>query len=92
MKHVLTLATTGLFVTGLALLPMSARADQTVTGSESVTPGASTMTPGKTTATSGVQSSTTAVKKDDKKVTATPGGTVPATGAATVKTPGKGPS
>ncbi len=30
MKRVLTLTTTGLFVTGLALLPMSVRADQTV--------------------------------------------------------------
>lgn len=94
MKRVLTLASTGLFVTGLALLPISGRADQTVTGGNSVTPaqGASTVTPGKATATSTVQPSTTPVKKDDKKVTATPSGAVPASGGAAVKTPGKGAS
>jgi hypothetical protein len=91
MKSLLTFATTGLLVTGLALLPASGRADQTVTGAKSVTqdPAASTTTP---TGTSGVQTSTAPVKKDDKNATAMPGGTAPAPGGAAVKTPTKGAS
>lgn len=86
MKRVLTFATTGLFVTGLALLPLSARADDAATSGKSVTPAqTATTTPSKTPVTTGVQTATTPVKKDDKKVTATPSGT-PA------KTPVKGAS
>jgi hypothetical protein len=91
MKRVMSFATTGLFVTGLGMLPMTARADQAVTGDKSVTPAPATATvaPGKTTATTTAQPATPAVKKDDKKVTATPSGATPAT---TVKTPAKGAS
>jgi hypothetical protein len=86
MKRVLTFATTGLFLTGLALLPLSARAEDAATG-KSVTPAptASTMTPAKAPVAGGVQTSTAPVKKDDGKVTATPGSTV-------AKTPAKGAS
>jgi hypothetical protein len=78
MKRVLTLAITGLFMTGLAVLPISARADQTVTGAKSVT---------STPAASGV-TTTAPVKKDDKKVSATPSVTAPATSGTMAKTPG----
>ena len=94
MKRVMSFATTGLFVTGLALLPMTVRADQTVTG-KSVTPApaAATMTTGKsTTTTTAVPPVTSPVKQDDKKVTATPSGAVPVTGGTAVKTPAKGAS
>ena len=94
MKRVLSLTTTGLFVAGLALVPMSVRADQTVTGGKSVvpapaastaTPGTASMaTPGAASTSSGTQTSAT-VKKDDKKVI-----TIPAAGGSTVQTPAKG--
>jgi len=94
MKRILTFAAAGLFVTGLALLPLSARADQTVTGGKTTTSAQSggTMVPAKDSATSAVQPSTSAVKKDDKTTTAAPAGTAPATGGAVVKSPAKGPS
>ena len=38
MKRILSITTTGLFLTGLALAPMSVRADQTVVGGKTVTP------------------------------------------------------
>jgi Na+/glutamate symporter len=76
MKRALTLATTGLFVTGLTLLPLSARADE---AGKIVTPAATTA--GKATVKTDVQNSTSA--KDEKKVTSTPSVT-------TTKTPAKG--
>jgi hypothetical protein len=94
MKRVLTLATCGLFATGLAVLPMAARADQTVTGTTTPAAAASTTAPAKM---SGEHSSTATVKKDDKKVTAAPATATPSTSTTTttpnvVKTPGKGAS
>jgi hypothetical protein len=93
MKRILTLATTGLFVTGLALLPVSGRADPAVTGGKAVTSDhtASAMTPGTGSATSGGQTYSAPVKKDDKNLTVTPGsGTTAAPGGAAAKTPAKG--
>ena len=96
MKRVLTFATTGLFMTGLALLPMSVRADQTVTGGKTAAPAASTMTPSTAPGASGAQTSTAPVKKDDKKVTpgstttVAPSGSGPVSPGTTVKTPAKG--
>ena len=93
MKRVMSFATTGLFVTGLALLPMTGRADQTVTGDKSVTPApaSATVTTGKSTTTA-VEPATSPVKKDDKKVTVMPSGAAPASGGAAAKTPAKGAS
>ncbi len=80
MKRVLSLTTTGLFVTGLALLPMSVRADQAaVTGKDGHA------APVVTTTTT-VKAPMVPVKKaDDKKVT-----TAPSAGAAVTKIPAKG--
>lgn len=44
MKRVLTVATAGLFMTGLALLPMSVRADQTAAGAKDGKPVVSSTT------------------------------------------------
>jgi hypothetical protein len=87
MKRILTLTTTGLLVTGLALLPMISRADDTVTGGKTpASPQAgSTMAPGKDAATSGTQHSGAPAKSVEKSTTAAPGGAV-------VKTPAKNPS
>jgi hypothetical protein len=94
MKRVLTLATTGLFVTGLALLPISGRADPAAADGKSVTPApaVTTMTPGKTTSLPSAQPTTASVKKDDKKVTATPSVAPPSAAGTAVKTPAKGAS
>ncbi len=94
MKRVMSFATTGLFVTGLALLPMTGRADQTVTGDKSVTPApaSATVITGKSTTATAVEPVTSPVKKDDKKVTVTPSGAAPASGGAAAKTPAKGAS
>src|ERR1019366_505137 len=94
MKRVISFATTGLFVTGLALLPMTGRADQTVTGDKSVTPGPASATgiKGNSTTATAVEPVTSPVKKDDKKVTVTPSGAAPASGGAAAKTPAKGAS
>ena len=86
MKRLLSLATTGLFLAGLAMVPMSVRADQTVVGGKTVAPlhTESTTMPPKMAPTA-----TAPVKADDKKVTATPGsgmtpgGTVPASHGST---------
>jgi hypothetical protein len=105
MKRVLTLATTGLFVTGLTLLPLGARADE----AGKIVPPAAT-TAGKTTVKTDVQSSTPAMPaggkatvktdaqnsasaKDEKKMTSTPGVTTPSVAAPSVavtKAPAKG--
>lgn len=62
MKRVLTLATTGLFVTGLALLPLAANADQAVGGKD-----------GKMAPAAAAAAPAAPVKKaDDRKVTASP--------------------
>lgn len=92
MKRVMSFATTGLFVTGLALLPIAAHADQTATGGKSTasTPAASATKPSTSTATTTAQPGTPTVKKDDKNMTATPAGTAPATNGAAVKPPAKG--
>jgi hypothetical protein len=93
MKRVLTLATAGLFMAGLAVLPMSAWADQMATGGKSVTPtpSASTMTPA-APLTSGVQTSTVPAKKLNKVTSAPTGATTPLPSGTTVKTPVKGAS
>ena len=102
MKRVLSFVTTGLFMTGLALLPMSVRADPVTAGGKDVKAqtGAAAMTPATPPATSGVHDSATAVKKPgDKTVTtdpaaktATPSGSPAVTGGAAAKTPSKNPS
>jgi hypothetical protein len=101
MKRVLTLATCGLFATGLAVLPMAARADQTVTGTTVPAPAASTTAPakmsGEHSAAVTVKKDEGTVKKDDKKVTAAPTTAAPSTSTTTttpnaVKTAGKGAS
>ena len=83
MKRILTLAATGLFVTGLSLLPLSVQASEPATGSKSATPApaASTMLTDKTTTASGAPSSASPAKKDTGKTTVT----TPATGGAAVK-------
>jgi hypothetical protein len=85
MKRVLSLATTGLFLAGLAMVPMSVRADQTAVDGKTVAPlhTDSTTTPKMApTATAPVKHDDKTVaapvkaddkKADDKKVTATPG-------------------
>ena len=85
MKRVLSFAATGLFVTGLALSPLAARADDATTGAKGVTPSpaGSVATPTKPTVATGVSPSAPTVKMDDKKAVVTPSG-------ATVKAPAKG--
>ena len=95
MKRILSITTTGLFLTGLALAPMSARADQTVVGGKTVTPTQSDSTatkpmPGAQTTTG--QAATDPVKKDDKKASVTPGGSAPASGSTSTKPAGHNPS
>jgi len=90
----MSFATTGLFVTGLALLPITGHADQTATGEKSApsVPAAAATTSGKVVTTTTVQPVAPTVKKDEKNMTATPGSTAPATNGAAVKAPVKNPS
>jgi hypothetical protein len=101
MKRVLSLATTGLFLAGLAMVPMSVRADQTAVGGKTVAPLHADSTTSKMAPTTPApvkaddKTAAAPVKADDKKVTATPGsgmtpaGTVPAPHGSTTA-PGKG--
>ncbi|MSP01356.1 MAG: hypothetical protein EXR07_09970 [Acetobacteraceae bacterium] len=80
MKRVLTFASLGLFAAGLALVPLSARADQTVSSGKDGKPVAAS-----TTAPAPVGGTVTApvTKADGHKVTAAP----PASGGMTVAPP-----
>lgn len=83
MKRVLTVATAGLFMTGLALLPISVRAEQAVSvGKDGKPVVSSTVTPSVVPSVappvapmgSAAHSTTSVVKKtEDKKVTVAPG-------------------
>ena len=83
MKRVLTVATAGLFMTGLALLPISVRAEQAVSvGKDGKPVVSSTVTPSVVPSVappvapmgSATHSTTSVVKKtEDKKVTVAPG-------------------
>ena len=83
MKRVLTVATAGLFMTGLALLPISVRAEQAVSvGKDGKPVVSSTVTPSVVPSVappvapmgSAAHSTTSVVKKtEDKKVTVVPG-------------------
>lgn len=93
MKRVLTLATTGLFVTGLALLPLAANADQAVSGKDGKTaPAAASTTAPAGTMPAGSTAAAPVKKMDDHKVAApaTSGSsTVAPAGGTTVKPPVK---
>ena len=90
MKRILSITTTGLFLTGLALAPMSVRADQTVVGGKTVTPTQSDSTA--TKPMPGGQTAVDPMKKDDKKASVTPGGSAPTSGSTSTKPAGHNPS
>ena len=92
MKRVLTLAYTGLFVTGLVLLPMTVRADQAVNGKDTKAPPAAGSTmPGSTSATtpSGTATTSPMKKLDDHKAPATGSSTTAPSDGTMGKAPGK---